>query len=384
MLVRFTYVVAAVIALAVGHGSSQRRPPHRPNCPNHEEFRPRSINGTLQTNVIIPHVGPATNIAEFNDCQALVVGNEYGPLVGIFPNQDYVPVSSRSQYYLVAVIFNYGSFADPSVPYAPLFIRPGFSCLYLSLGSRIIAGHMKSNGKDSNCPASIPVVDKPNLEARVMPKNPGHVVPRAAKWDWDRQRGEHYIGVACGVEWCEVGRKRFTSSPDPDISWVATVPGLTVSAVHRVRGYFDEQELSVDPPSAEPTKPLALSGSRATFFPAPKLAGESNRTSLYVGTMIIDKTHPKYEKRFGLVAGKPTHIYVERRRTAGGAPLPAYADGTEDYEAVFITSGSPAIRMGFKRRPHPGANIPPVARWRWLWEDETTWIRCLEGCCSTD
>jgi hypothetical protein len=54
-----------------------------------------------------------------------------------------------------------------------------------------------------------------------------------------------------------------------------------------------------------------------------------------------------------------------------------------------IVSGTPAKAKYFcvHRRGHEdiaGLDIPGIVRWRWALNDETIWIRCLEGCCEAE
>ena len=389
MLVRFTYVVSAALALIVGHHSSvvdidrlSTFGIDRPECPDHV-FTPWYKGKPLRP-ITIPLVDAGTNIPEFNDCQALVENKAYGPVVAIFARQRPLPpVLSSSQYYLVAVIFNYGKLGDPYVSYAPLSINSAYSCLYLPLGKLPIAGaRLEHNGDNPTCSDSIPAYTVPNLQARVWSRRPSESVPRAARWDWDHARAEHYIGVACGIEWCEVGRNGFTSAADPWTGWVTTlIPRMPPTAVHRVPGYFDEQELAIENRNTkgeiDPLNPLKPSEARATFFPAPKLQGVVDFDEYrYVGTMVVSKTLSEYQAKFGLVAGTPTHLYLKRR------PWWYWGGFGKNYLAKFET-GTTVINIPIKRRAHSEMSVPPMVRWRWIWEDETTWIRCLEGCCST-
>jgi hypothetical protein len=365
-----------------------RNPAERPECPDHEFFtRGRQNNWTAN---LIAVLGIGSNIPEFNDCQALVRKNEYGPLVAIMARQNPVPSQlPRDRFYLAAVIYNYGTLADGNVSYGTLGIKPGVSCLYVPIDKALGRAYLIPRPllelcKDNtNTPAATPA-----LELRIRPKQVAtDTVPRAARWEWDPNRLEQYIGVACDGEWCEIGRKGFRSAPDPDTRWVPSAPGpgSTMSAAHRIRGYFDEQELAVPKPGASPTDPLMLSGVRATFFPAPNLGVVTDfKGPRYVGTMIINKHHTKYEKMYGLVPGKATHVFLVRKTDAAGNPL-LYDDGTERFQAVFETNGALPVKKDFKRRSHPGPyGVPPMVRWRWKWDDETTWVKCLEGCCSTE
>jgi hypothetical protein len=376
---RLVVMVAVTLLLAGCRHQTISEMMGRPECPDHE-FRPRDDKGNIRDPVVLHLVDEGTGIPEFNDCQALVEGGGYGPLVAIFARQRALPpVLSAEQLYFVAVIFNYGKLNAPDVRYGPLSIEPGVSCLYLPLASATIRGaRLVPNRGNLSCPDSISSHTTYNLEARIRPRDdPSHNVPKAARWDWDAVRAEHYIGVACGAEWCEIGKSGFTSADDPDTRWVNTIPGLTLGEVHDVRGYFDEQVLALNNPEGTPADPLSPGAVRATFFPAPNLEAIVDFNDYrYVGTMIASGTQPEYQEKFGLIADTPTHIYIKRRRPFW------MAFGGKNHMAKFET-GENVITIPIKRRAHSEMAIPPMVRWRWLWTDETTWIRCLEGCCST-
>jgi hypothetical protein len=382
------YILISLLSACHEPGLKDAVTGDRPECPDHE-FHPRGVKGEQLPPVMIDLVDAATNIPEFNDCQALVAGHTYGPVVAIFAQQTAWPkVPAPDRWYLVAVIYNFGTSTDPSASYRPLLIKPGYSCLYLPLAnSGTIAAYLQYNEQDLSCQPSIAKPKSSNLAASIRDKLvQTDAVPHAARWDWDQVDSVQYMGVACGNQWCEVGRRGFHSAADPSTDWVSSVPGLEASAAHRIRGYFDEQELAVPNPGGDSlTRPLLLSGVRATFFAAPdsgtSTAGRFDRLQ-YVGTMMVTAEHPKYQARFGLVPGEPTHIYLKRKLDQTGRPLRLNPDRTEQYEAIFVT-GRNRIVFQIKRRAHDKMDIPPIVRWRWIWTDETTWIRCLEGCCST-
>jgi hypothetical protein len=351
----------------------------RPECPDHV-FIPRH-KLMLPTPVVIPLVDAGTNIPEFNDCQALVDGTTYGPVVAVFARQAALGHFMPTRYYLLGVIFNFGTL-DTNETYDPLSIKDGYSCLYAPLSGQITHAYLLHQDTVATCASSIPI-PSPNsagfLEARVRPLNPGDVVPKAARWEWDDTALQQYIGITCFNQWCEIGKEGFHSAPDPNTDWVASAPppGNTLGQVHRVRAYFDVQQLAKASASLNPREPVVLSGARATFFPAPNLGDDLDYSEeQYVGTMIVSATEPAYKEKFGLTANQATHIFLKRR------PLMTSLFSLKKYRARFVTGDSEKT-FKIRQRSHTDFPIPGMVRWRWLWDDETTWIKCLEGCCST-
>jgi hypothetical protein len=53
-----------------------------------------------------------------------------------------------------------------------------------------------------------------------------------------------------------------------------------------------------------------------------------------------------------------------------------------------LTRGGAGPTVGYRcvtARAHPSApKLPGTARWRWKVDDETTWVRCPQGCCSVN
>ena len=372
-------VLLAAITLPLGGSSTHVAPPNRPECPDHQFF-PRLEHGAMSTTPItIPLVGPGTNIPEFNDCQQLITqSNVYGPVAAVFARQAAFPAApDTAHYHLVAVVHNFGMLANANVPYPPLRLAPGFSCVYLPLTDSIRRAHVVNIGYNYECSAEIPIPATPNLVARIRATTPGDVIPRAARWEWDAGSRTQYIGVACLERWCEIGKSGFKPAPAPPLDWLtaAPPPGITIdqAAAHRVPGYFDTQVLSE--PAAAPTATMPLTMSRVVgyIFPAPDLGNLNHKGDFknwrYVSTMIISEDHAKYREMFGMRANTPTHVYLRRKTLFG-------------WHARYVT-GTSERKIRIKHVPHANMRIPGMTRWRWLWDDETTWIRCLEGCCST-
>jgi hypothetical protein len=414
MLVRFTFLPVLLMIPALtncGRASSENAPStdtglpasmlvapqspasnlDTPECPDHEFWQLDKQKPPSER--IVTLLGDGASVPEFADCQALVKNNVYGPVVAIIGQHKPIPSGPPSQLYLAALIYNFGSLADANAGYSPLKISQRFTCLYLPISGPITTATLLENDHSFEvCKLKIdPIPGGPFLQARVHKRlNSLDKVPRAARWEWDRVAGEQYIGVTCRREWCEIGKPNFHSAPyNSDTLWVKSgsspVPGKKVGAAHRIPAYFDEQILAEINEGGGPTNPVKLSGARARFYPAPTLGEyEDFLKARYVGTMTIDKRVPKYVKMYGLIPEKATHVYMKRKTDAAGAPIPLNPDGTEPFEAIFETAGSEAKIINYKRWAHPAIyQLAPMVRWRWSWDDETTWVQCTQGCCST-
>ena len=60
----------------------------------------------------------------------------------------------------------------------------------------------------------------------------------------------------------------------------------------------------------------------------------------------------------------------------------------EGHKASDETGNDPSKKVKYlcvRRERHGGAVIPRgAARWAWSDKDESLWIRCADGCCTTD
>src|SRR5207245_9510779 len=87
--------------------------------------------------------------------------------------------------------------------------------------------------------------------------------PPVARWDWDPAHHEQYIGIKCGVAWCEVGSQQFAPAPaltagpsfDPVTGFTATTGS---DHVYTIKGWYDEQQLAV--PAGDGLAPGACHG----------------------------------------------------------------------------------------------------------------------------
>jgi hypothetical protein len=356
---------------------------------------------------------PVTDIVEFHDCQQFITTEagkaRYISLFAIFArarlDTAYTPPPKSGVFdpkkmgVPMATIYSYDS------SYAPLFVKPGFNCLYFfrtNTGVPVTwAAQMVSVGnRQADCalPLAQPRADLPMLPVNrlVQPNAPPSDYPPVAKWDWDPLNARHYIGIRCEDAWCEVLPQlavgaRFASSKE-----VVTTRPL-------VKGWYDQQILTVAAPGTPQVSTIV-----GTFIPDPRL-GEDNdlpETSRFanawtnVATVGIEGKPGGYTSKLNFVenvSGKPQNTVALCFATgAPGSPnacfpnvasVPQCATDGRWYARVTSGSGTSTMVKHFcvTRRAHemPGMpRMPGVVRWRWMLDDETMWVRCVRGCCE--
>ncbi len=455
--VRWTSVVAAIAFLGTTgtaglyswNPSSARAslPTGRPECPQDSIHLP--VHADQSTTTFVTRISVAPNIAnvpEFNDCQAFVdgTGNKYlrdpkgeAALFAIFASE----TLDRLEFRLDSVAGNrrlptnytdiYGLSAAEiysfEKDYPALGIKGGFNCLFLkrSFDSNGIAtwhALMVAVGSaeptcGSKFDSNPSVTTTTRLQVRVRP-NPAGLsstdVPAVARWDWDRERREHYIGIKCGRQWCEVGRDGFVASQ----FYAVSSPSPLFQRTRMIKGWYDEQRLAVQ----QGTGPAEVSPLRGTIYPDSAIDGlegfgsSSPFTNHWLPAAYV-QIHPDptaaaaaaiYEARFNFAVTpdgtQMNLIYLCSGSAAecfshyGMKPTSvAFVDKCEQ-QAQVLGDGPPwwarVVRGGvapgyvtFKcvtRRAHGTKvpHIPGAARWRWMVEDEGTWMRCLQGCCE--
>lgn len=391
-------------------------PGARPECPTDSvaiviKAKERDVQTVVTS---IPLAGPISNVPEYHDCQRFVMGAgpELGPLVAIFARYNLDSLG-----FLIDTLHEHGmelgaagaQIYNYDHAYGPLGIQgPGFSCLYLnrtpssSSDQPVWTAKMVFAGSDeTRCmqPANVNTLPGQPLSVVVRPKPlSGPDVPPVARWDWDPEHSEQYIGVKCGDDWCEIGRPGFTRSNDHKYkaTWPAPepVPSMTAPTgrqkerVLAVKGWYDEQRLSVG--SAGSLHATTIMG-RA--IPHPLLDDMDDIAvfrkgwipSAYVD-MDADYT-AKYTLRQGL-----NRIYMchNADKSCQGVPAacpdaasPAPADQWWTKIVSGVASDTTVTYRCVTRREHAGVDVRGTVRWRWTENDETLWVRCGAGCCTT-
>jgi hypothetical protein len=301
-----------------------------------------------------------------------------------------------------ALIFNYGT------EYRPLGIKPAFSCLYMFLDDRDSLHAMVTSigEQEKDCLLTIDPTSTEGTWLQVRRTRFAGLgardIPPVARWDWDPMRSEQYIGIKCGDAWCEIGREGF--SPSPYYLEPAAGPA-EMARVVTIKGWYDEQRLAVI--SGGVAVPSNVVG---TIFPHPKLGTYSDIESftgrwVLVAFVKLSAASDQYRLKHNF-DGTPAGTSMNRMYACYGTkescevdaddlscPLPptdihidkAGTDGSTWWLKVIAPGG----RVTYKcliRRGHEelGHQIPGTTRWRWVANDETTWNRCIYGCCEAD
>ena len=380
----------------------------RIDCPGHSRVLYVRSSGdpgdtTSLAQLVVP--GSTTNIPEFHDCQRLLISpaTSYGPLVGIWASNSLQETTQASLPYAEVVNFN-------QTEYKPLGIKPGFNCLYIVPDSTAdfgIRGVMVSVGEESDSACSRPyqsTMGGTTLYA-VPHQAPDDLtwedIPSVARWDFDPVARQQFIGIRCdgGRAWCELGAAEgFGTSPDHKYP----LPGKKGKRNFWIKGWYDEQRLAEWIPSSKSHRPLASVGTvvpdsllgdwtdedgtkpfpKNSWVPAAQAALRPPHAP-YDSTLGLDAISlPKKMNRLELCHGDWTTCAA----ASGESPeaLTCGSDAATDWWARVVSSKANKRGRYFcvVRTPHKGVDIPGTARWRWVNEDETIWVRCAEGCCQ--
>jgi len=437
--------LAVLLLLTVGGCRGRETPAtsstaavQRAECP-HDALVIKVIDTTghfLRTIDSIPLSEPITKIPEFHDCQRFIqkVGR-YDSLYAIFAafRLENLPATIKGakdsagsegkafRTAPVATIYSYGG------QYDPLGIKPGFNCLFLyAKGEKWGAKLVPWGGSDDPDCADRrfdPFTSGKALEVRTT-QSLGFAdadYPANARWDWDPEHREQYIGIKCGPAWCEVGNPGFKSS-GPYAGSTPTfkpVSGVTPSSpnqmmrVSRVKGWSDEPELEATATGPTPHP----SGIRGALIPHPALEMLNRQvtdvkffldTWVHVADAVLDSNYKWNLKRgmneiyFCFGAAAKNHCDVRTSQPPlppGSKPLtdcdPDPNNPTmrwwgmivsPDHEIAFtcVKRTDHSKELDDYRLHHPGVivRIPGAARWRFLLDDEGTWMSCPSGCCT--
>jgi len=382
---------------------------------------------------------PITEIPEFHDCQRFVVRDHYDSLYAIFASfrldsialtfaHDSGTAVPGTQHGIVpvATIYSHGG------TYEALGIKPGFNCLFLFRKFNDPRWNAKmvpwGGSTDPNC-----------ADRRYDPLSTGTLLtvnaltgsslgskdyPPVARWDWDATNQEHYIGIACGPAWCEVGKAGFQSSVAynlPEPTWhrlAGRLPDLAAAASHRVykvKGWYDAQPLATWPNGAPHTGLPRPGPARGFLIPHPLLDSVNNAASVstyqtwgHVATAVIEGEYPKWNLTNGqneiwFCYGTTATCQVSDALTrveGASTPLTHCPDDpvipTQHWWAKVVSAAGVTKYACVERRDHSQEledyrqhhtgqaeiRIPGAARWHWLPDDESQWISCENGCCT--
>lgn len=354
----------------------------------------------------IPVAGRITNVPEFHDCQRFIVDSAgklvYDSLYAIFASFELDTLWSskdvslpEDRAFVAAEIVSWGG------EYRSLGIKPWFNCL-LVFGSpsapqaKMVA--MGRNEPDCLHPQSPPLATR-TLAIRPIPSGYSETdYPAVARWEWDAAAGKQYIGIKCGRAWCQIFERGTTLSP------ASTYAGSRVSVI---KGWFDEQRLAVGTGT--------VSNIKGSIFPHPRLdtytIDDFRRTTWLIrrqwvptAFVALDGTDPdvgSYLTKTNFdptVATSPLDMNKLNKiwlcngsRFQCRIPSRLNCDwptaGVPNDSLWWTKIQSPGNVLRYKcvkRHGHDdlGIHIPGTARWRWLAQDETEWMRCAQGCCE--
>lgn len=427
----------AVVAATCGKTTSVTVPPTwQFACPDSTIMIRLARNDTTIDSVTdIPLSQRIANVPEYHDCQRFIDSSgAYGSVYAIFAAYRLRRLDSAS----VGEQLPVGTIYTPDGTYDALGIKPGFNCLFLTRSAGKWSAVMVHRGQGRTAAAcnrqdstsSNPLTGQPlDVIMRVVgpvfpPRFRPNDYPPVARWDWDSVNRKQYIGIRCGAAWCEVGAPGFQPSPPydgPTLVFDRTpagaLPARMRDRVQLIKGWYDVQQLAAanDGSSQHP------SSVRGTLIPSPVLdtvnwRGQSFALKFYrnrwihVAFAILDADYGKWNLRRG--TNKILLCYGSADTTSCSIPVPAPSEGplttsltscppdptdkTLHWWAKTVSATGDTSYSCVKRMDHlaqvgafmgalgPGAqySIPGAARWRFLLNDESTWVSCPTGCCT--
>jgi hypothetical protein len=400
-------ITAAALSGAVLSNNQAQQAADRPECPHD----PRELIDKHAEPPGQPWPGPGDiiDIPEFHDCQRFIQGDprtgtaKYLDLYAIYASHDLAEFQQSNTFArLAATIYSY---AKDSI-YRPLHIEPGYNCLYLK-GSQtgwtaFVVPHRNSQcalrlGTDPQNKHDLSVV-APALDAK---KYKADDIPPVARWDWDLQANEQYIGIRCGELWCNIGRKEgFTLTPALIPPPEANTP--LKSRVYEIKGWYDQQFLAEPGPNGP--KPTGIMG---TVVPSPFLdsyPGTGTWDAYHVVAHVyVTGDYPKLHLKT-ISTNAPlalaNKIIIKRSAMARAYDRlsrlvsafnddPRTWDGKLERSHVVLQDGDRVPAKVIRRGPWAYFNnrarieVPGTARWRWSDEDEKVWTECEQFCCET-
>ncbi len=218
--------------------------------------------------------------------------------------------------------------------------------------------------------------------------------PAAARWDWDMDNLEQYVGVRCGAAWCEVGDPGFQRSP----TYLEQLPNPGalpegLRRIYSIKGWYDEQLLAAVKNTGDPPEPTRILG---RVFPDSQLT-EYTMGDFMTGAQVAQVAlnvptgvQNPYEAKFGFQATTPGQPLNTIRLCHGAKsnclPTAALATvpncGNGQWWARAAGNVGVPKHLCVVRYAMPNVDVPGTARWRWLATDEGDWFRCVDGCCE--
>jgi hypothetical protein len=330
--------------------------------------------------------------------------------------------------------------------YPRLGIEEGWNCVYISNSQRPRATIIHLPEGEKKCPTPITAdTAGDNIRELVLTRTqiPGARpadYPPVARWEWDPDNKHQYIGFMCDG-WCEAGpvvpagntafaaalpaaplasEEAFlgTNHPEPPTVISGDAMQRRKKRIALIKGWFDQEQLAPDAPrqGVEPTK------TRGAIFPAPNLEdlnmAEHFRPDRWVlvATIAMSQRDLGYAAKFNFASDVARNTVPIDTRTLTTLELcrgdscarqitadlcvwpedksqPEPPGMANRWWARVISGPRHAADTTYNcviRRPHDNVRnddnsqvrVPGTARWRWLRDDQTVWVRCDLGCCE--
>lgn len=382
-------------------------------CPHTQDWAGADLDADSVESELNVVTRGAQHVPEYNDCQRFITGTPaqpaYGSLYAIFAipddSLDERLVSREEEYegrvgLAAAVIWSRGG------TYAPLGIQPGFNCLVLSRVRGDTAWEWSAAihpaEGTADCSGSRDMGGNQQLDVHVDSPIPEEVhYPPVARWGFDQTESiwSHYIVIKCGAAVCYVGPQDFTPRPVPSVPTGSTTEERRVYAIAL---WHDEQPLAAARSGSGTSGPLPA-GVHGTVVPRPDVGSYNTEADFAnqwvpVADVFMSEANSDYVNKmyFAATTTPGARNIIESCKIVGSGScpgVPASLDCSdvdnetgEQWRTRHIRAGDGAVKHFCVKRYPLGAtalgDVPAAARWRWLASDETTWHRCLTGCCD--
>lgn len=331
----------------------------RLNC--EEEVNPKSFERLS----LVLVSAPLLNNKPIHDCQKLALDKDtYGPLVAVLVGDSLdTRITRAAGGVVLADVINYDT-----APYPPLGIvgapRGGVKlhCLWVQgppnqPESWKVAIRVALNNTCVTPDTSGPITE---LQVATLRYGPNDLAHATARWGWDDTTSLHFLGIHCGVAWCEFGPKGFRRNAVMSAGWI---------------GLADEQYLDVVP--AASSKPSHLKGRIRPFAALDDKDPSHFTNGVHVAAIIL--------------SGDPADGDANDARTNYGNKLKLTQDSTDlilryspangKWDLSLSTNPGVWTQLNRGKSTHAG---PGAVRWYWDARDAGLWISCTDGCCSTN
>lgn len=397
-------------------------------CPHEWDWTPE------QRENIEAFTGGRDDILAYNDCQRFLVGSRaspaYGDVFAIFVGDAAArsgDVPAEREKTPVALVAAWGV-------YEPLGIdAAGFYCI-LTDGRSGPNALMAPAGPDANCMEPVTSEGKTLFTVRRggTPDSPveANDVPGVARWAFDGVPGRgtdpdsvgwvQYAVLPCGGATCYVGPTRGGDLEDAQTSGPGFAPKspravlASISAnlpaggrVRQVDGWHDIQFLA-DPESTDgetrPHRGLPVGVILPDDSLAQRTVDDFDAGWVKVAEVAISASSAYEEKLNFASSTGGRYNSVELCSYVGGtggtgncdglpaelaqrcAPADPEDPGARRWRRRHVNAETGAVKhycVRFIPRSEQDAelDVPGIARWKWLAEDEETWYRCPGGCC---